>query len=461
MLNRLRDNVSTLFKDKADPYTSYDASRFIKDKRFLCNAPFNNMYFNVHGQAAPCWLTLTGADNIRNKIVREIWQGEWFTNIRSAIRERNLSYACSTCDKNIRSGNHVSSLSKLYDLEYELTEYPVEMEFELSNTCNLECVMCKGELSSTIRKNRELLPPLELPYNESFVEQLAEFLPHLKEAKFLGGEPFLIPIYYKIWEKIIEVNPDIKITVTTNGTVWNKRVQRIIESLHFNIIMSIDAFSKEAYDAIRIGSDFEKVMTNFEHFRNYTQARKSYMGVSVNPLRKNWSEIKNYVDICNEKDVYLWFNTIVYPFDEALWTWGAEKLTKVYSVLSSQKPNPKTADCRKEVYDSNVTNFRNLVEVQIKNWWTDAKRKEEQKLKDADSMSDKQMLASLRDNLVGYVYSDAYLPQHIKENKEKLIREKVESLQYSAENGIIRDLFLLPETDAVNKIENEILKMKN
>src|SRR5690606_6216470 len=112
--------------------------------------------------------------------------------------ENNFNHRCSVCKTNVENGNHVSVLSKLYDYNYEVQEYPAVMEFELSNKCNLECVMCKGELSSTIRKQRDKLPPLNTPYDSTFVEQLKEFIPHLKEAKFLGGEPFLIDIYYEI-----------------------------------------------------------------------------------------------------------------------------------------------------------------------------------------------------------------------------------------------------------------------
>ncbi|GIV33319.1 MAG: hypothetical protein KatS3mg031_0854 [Chitinophagales bacterium] len=457
MLNKLRNNVSSLFREQPDPYAAYDASRYIADKRYLCFAPFNNMYFNVHGEVAPCWLTLTGADNIREKSIKEIWQGNRFRHIRQAIEKRDLSFACTTCEKNIRSGNHISSLSRLYDLDYPLSDFPVEMEFELSNTCNLECVMCKGELSSTIRKNREQLPPLEVPYDENFVEQLTEFLPHLKEAKFLGGEPFLIPIYYKIWEKIIAVNPRIKITVTTNGTVWNRRVERILQSLDFSIIMSIDAFTRDTYHAIRIGSDFDKVISNFERFRNYTRQKKTYMGISVNPLRKNWKELKAYVDFCNQKDVFLWFNTIVYPFDEALWTWGARRLEEVYRVLSAQHPADREAVCRKEVYHSNVTNYKNLVEVQIKNWWQQAVQKEQQKTQYLKTLSPAELREKLREQLLSYVYSDAYLPASIKEQKALCVEEKINQLQSESHTGELKKLFLLPETEAMQIIANETL----
>ncbi len=50
-----------------------------------------------------------------------------------------------------------------------------EFEFEFENTCNLECIMCSGELSSSIRKNIEHLEPFENKYNANFLEQLKSY----------------------------------------------------------------------------------------------------------------------------------------------------------------------------------------------------------------------------------------------------------------------------------------------
>ena len=68
MLGKLADKISVLLTEKNSlDFEAYNASRFIREKTHLCHAPFNNMYFNVHGQVAPCWLTLTSEDNIRQK----------------------------------------------------------------------------------------------------------------------------------------------------------------------------------------------------------------------------------------------------------------------------------------------------------------------------------------------------------------------------------------------------------
>lgn len=48
--------------------------------------------------------------------------------------------------------------------------------------------MCRGEFSSTIRKNREGLPPIDSPYDAAFFDQVEEFIPHLQSSRFSRRE---------------------------------------------------------------------------------------------------------------------------------------------------------------------------------------------------------------------------------------------------------------------------------
>jgi len=144
--------------------------------------------------------------------------------------------------------------------------YPIRLEFELSNKCNLECAMCSGVFSSSIRANREGKPPLPQMYDSNFVEQLKPFIPHLKQAKFLGGEPFLIDIYYDIWELFIKSNPSCEIIITTNGTVFTNKVQRVLENLNCQIIVSLDSVTKDTYEGIRVNAVMERTLDHLDKF---------------------------------------------------------------------------------------------------------------------------------------------------------------------------------------------------
>ena len=355
---------------------SYNKSRIIKNKEHLCHAPFNNMYFNSLGEVAMCWLTFKDPPKYSStNSIRDIWFGEEFNKVRESIKSENLDYKCSTCKKNLQRGNFVNVLSKAYDIDYPITEYPNIMEFELTNTCNLECTMCSGLLSSSIRKNRENLPPIKEHYGDEFVEELKEFIPHLKEARFNGGEPFMIKIYYKIWDAILEINPDIKITIATNGTVLSGKVKDYLSRGNFHLNISIDGFSKEVYESIRVNGNHERLHQNFEWFRNYCAENDRTLCVMINPMRQNWWEMPDFLNWCNEKDVHLWFNSIIHPEDQALWSLSSQELENVYEQLKNATIHSNT-NTRKGIYNYNVKTFKNLVEQQIYTWLKEAKQRE-------------------------------------------------------------------------------------
>ena len=408
-------------------FDAYERSRHLVN-RPICQAPFNSMYFNVYGEVGPCWLNLVGMGRYPEKSIRDIWFGEEFSMLRKQISKRNLSYKCNTCKRAIVDGNHHSVLSKLYDHPYELTDYPAVMEFELSNRCNLECVMCKGDLSSTIRKNRERRPPLEDPYDEAFIDQLDEFIPYLKEAKFLGGEPFLIEKYYAIWQKMARLNPSIELTVTTNGTVLNNRVKQLLDQLRFNVIVSIDSFDKGIYAEIRKGGNFERVMENFHQFIGYTRKAKTFFQVSLNPLRRNMWQLHEYVDYCNEIGVNIWFNTVVYPHHESIKTLPYHQLNELYSFLRLKTLKPKNKSCDKHIYKRNNEVFENFLENQLKVWMIEQKTKYEQRVSDTKEMRKDELFHLVKKELTSYVMEDAYLLESEKQVRIDALNRKLDEL---------------------------------
>lgn len=241
--------------------------------------------------------------------------------------------------------------------------FPRSLEFELSNICNLECAMCSGDFSSSIRKNREQLAPLPMYYDASFVQQLAAFLPQLWEAKFYGGEPFLIPIYYDIWESMIQINPNITIHITTNGTILNERVKRVLEKLNVVLILSIDSFEKETYEAIRINAGYERVMEHLKYFEKIAKTKQSILNIAVCPMQLNWKEIPRMVQICNEKGINIFFNTVWYPVDLSLRSFSSDVLNEVIDYYESFTWEYKD----NSIDETNVAVFKGLI-AQLKSW---------------------------------------------------------------------------------------------
>jgi len=352
----------------------YRRQRATPHRDSICNAPSTNLYLSVDGQASPCWLYYP-EDVPRwspERSIADIWTGREFTKVRRALAQDRFIGRCSECEHDILTGNR--PLAAAYDFDHPIGEWPSMLELELSNQCNLACVMCTGTLSSRIRRERDHLPPLDSPYDDSFVDQVAELLPHLQELRFNGGEPLMQPIVHQICERVGDLRPDLKVTVATNGTVLNTKVRRMLERCTIHVNLSLDSLVPRRYEEIRVHSDFALVMEHFEEFRTYCRDRDRNLCIMVNPMRMNWSEMADYVWWCNERDVHLWFNTIREPASVALHNLPADELAAIHDDLAARDLPAVVSGPFEAVHRHNIDVYRRFVDHQLTTWRDEARR---------------------------------------------------------------------------------------
>lgn len=366
-------NYHSLLKD-------YDQTRAKQDRVVLCHAPFTNMNFEQNGNVtACCYNRKLVLGQYPNLSLKEIWNSENAIEMREAIKNRDLSKGCHLCANQILSRNFYGTRARYFDTFVNHTKVQLDgrgpqiLEFELSNICNLECAMCNGYFSSLIRRNREKLPPLENPYDDSFVEQLRDFIPGLKWARFLGGEPFLNPLYYKIWKLIAELNPNVNVVITTNGTVMNDKVRWVLANVKPMIVLSLDSMKKESYETIRKNAVFENTMENLHTYIKYVRFAERTLDLAICPMTLNWEEIPEIVNFGVRNTVQVNFNTVLEPKDLSLKYLSKAKLDEILknyrnaSILEwkdlwdDPPPWPKT------VAQNNRNNFQSLVN-QIEAW---------------------------------------------------------------------------------------------
>ena len=315
----------------------YNRNRPAGPKEKVCYTPHKSIYFGHLGKAIACCYNRTFIlGEYPAQSIHEIWFGEKAQELRTHLDQNNLDHGCSHCLTQIVSKNFANAKASHSD-EQHLNDngYPSVMEFELSNICNLECTMCNGNFSSLIRQNREGRPPVKVVYDEAFVTQLEEFIPHLQEMKFFGGEPFLVDIYYRIWELVVTINPSIRLTVQTNGTVLNQRVKDICAKGRFHISVSIDSLEKENYERIRKNAKFERVMENLDWFRIYCQSNDRFFGISTCAMRQNWRELPNFVIFGNDNQAPIYFHTVTHPSESSFALMSKVELEEIVNTISS------------------------------------------------------------------------------------------------------------------------------
>jgi radical SAM protein with 4Fe4S-binding SPASM domain len=345
-----------------------------------CVAPYNNMYFTTEGHVAPCWLLVGKLEKWSpTRSIKDIWFGEKFTEYRNNLKEGLFNSECRVCKQKIEADTW--PLAMAYD-GFTVKEYPTLLELELSNQCNLECIMCEGRLSSGIRKNRDNLPPMPMVYDDSFIEQLKEFIPHLEELRFNGGEPFAQKIVYDICMLVAELNPTLRINIATNGTVYNKQVRAILDKCNIHLNISIDSLDKENYESIRLNGDFDELMENFQTFKNYCHDNNRGLSVMVNPMNNNWWEMPNFVKFTIENKVHLWYNTIHHPEHLSIWKLPSSDISVILQTLEPMVDELKPINTDNYVAHGNWEKLDHFVNKQVRNWYNKqtAREKDQKKV---------------------------------------------------------------------------------
>lgn len=320
----------------------YDATRDFSNKKFrsACYAPFTSLYFDTFGKARVCCHNVEYfVGDISRETIDAVWRGEKIKTLRNALTKYNFHSGCEFCEWRMSSGGFSSLSVKAFD-RFPVTEFapawPQNMEFSISNTCNLECAMCSGIASSAIRAHREKLPPLPRVYQDIFFLDLEKYLPHLRRAKFLGGEPFLQSECFRIWDMMIERELRTPCHVTTNGTQWNVRVEHVLSKLPFSIAVSMDGVTKRTIESIRVRAVYERLLANFRTFHAYARANKTCITLTFCLMRQNWQELGAFCAFADEWECPVFVNTVRTPPDFSLYTLTRSELNKIVVLLEQE-----------------------------------------------------------------------------------------------------------------------------
>ncbi len=217
--------------------------------------------------------------------LRDYWFGEINESYQDDFFAGGINSGCGapgTCGTRINK--HIPP--PIYDYDWNVGEdrlehaldpdsYPRVLEFEISNLCNMACPMCFGELSSKHMLGRDKDLKIYKPnmfdddknLNQLLLE-LEEFIPHLKIIRFTGGEPFAHKAFYKIAQLIADLNPIMEVDITTNGSIYNTKVDKFLGLLkNTKISVSLDTVNKNDYKQIRIGGKHEETLANIQKFK--------------------------------------------------------------------------------------------------------------------------------------------------------------------------------------------------
>lgn len=164
---------------------------------------------------------------------------------------------------------------------------PSVLHVELNNTCNLNCKMCPREHLTRSPQN------MNFELYKKIVSEVAELgIPHVR--LFLFGEPLLYP---KLIDAIrFAKNAGIKyVDFNTNANLLSQEMaHKIADSGLDEIVFSVDGFSKETYESIRIKGNYDKCIKNIEYFLGLLKEENIKMTTLIQTI--NFDAIKDEIE---------------------------------------------------------------------------------------------------------------------------------------------------------------------
>ncbi|MEA5001833.1 MAG: radical SAM protein [Endomicrobiaceae bacterium] len=132
----------------------------------------------------------------------------------------------------------------------------------VTSRCNIRCKTCG------LWHNK-----WDLPYKTA--KEVMNNYPYMERLVWLGGEVFLYKHFEEMFDEAGKWN-NLKQQVITNGIALNKRwIEKIVKTENSELTFSIDGVTKEVYEEIRQGSNFEKLLENVR----YTMETKKKYGI--------------------------------------------------------------------------------------------------------------------------------------------------------------------------------------
>lgn len=212
-------------------------------------------------------------------------------------------------------------------------KYPNEVYIEITNKCNLSCIMCpRPHLERKIGD-------MEYSLFQKCINEISHFNPKPSVLLTFIGEPLM---HKKVLDMVrYSKEKGLNTSLISNGCLLNKEItDALIEMQLDRITFSIDAVTQETYDKIRINSDFNRVHENIDYLiakKKKLKAKFPIIQTSMVIQEENQSEYEDFIDTWIDKVDQVYFQR---EFKDLEGGMGRQMSTRDEFQLDKEKRKP-------------------------------------------------------------------------------------------------------------------------
>ncbi len=260
-----------------------------------CDFPFQLAWIDgtgeVYGCICPGWVQW-GFGSIKHEKCNNVWNSIYAKIFRLSIINRTFSFCkrnyCHYCNSSDSCAENTE-----VQIKYKTCTYPKIVKPSIDYSCNLFCQSC--------RPTRRVAKAADFWEIEFIAKRLMaeEWLEHAEELIIAGdGEVFYSQIYRKLLYEVKKKRN--KIYVISNGNLFAEEdLEMLLQCYRFvEMDISVDAASKETYEKLRRGGDWDKLMRNLELLgKARANGDMDFFTISMVVQRENYQEIPEFIKL--------------------------------------------------------------------------------------------------------------------------------------------------------------------
>ena len=303
----------------------------IPNNKVFCMAPFVHTYVEPTGSVRPCCVAQGEVfGNIQQDSIENIWNNKKYKTIRLNMLTDKASPECKRCmtEESWSNQSMRISMNDLYADKIDLVnsvnevgELPhmnlLRWDFRFSNLCNLACIGCSSEYSSTWSDLAKVMYEVEQPTflnNKNHMQQFLDSvfnssIDSVKQIYFAGGEPLIQWEHYEVLKQLNNHGnlDSIEFSYSTNLTSLNYKGTNILDywtkMKKLAVCVSLDEIDEDRLYYIRYPSVLAKLLPNLRVLKqNLNTAEQTY---TITPTWSmlNTHRIKEYMKFLLENDL--------------------------------------------------------------------------------------------------------------------------------------------------------------
>lgn len=245
-----------------------------KQSAHFCAVPWNHFQLFVDGVVKTCSSGKTVGD-LKHQDLDNILHGHRMREIKSQLLDDIAHDNCRKChdltvDDYQDLRNHYNPMFIKNDVDYDkLDQFQLNsIDLHWDNTCNLKCVYCNAQQSSSIASEQKIY--IDKVSDESIqkvIDMIVDRQWELKELYLSGGEPLLIKHNWRLFDRL--TNLDLPIRINSNITHAHEQNQMFRNLSKFrNVLWTISAESTgDRFQYIRNGCKWSQFLESIERIK--------------------------------------------------------------------------------------------------------------------------------------------------------------------------------------------------